>query len=55
MTRFVFLDFHEFFGPQTVFIGEWGTKFIFLDFSIFLPQMVKNDQICIQTAKFILK
>jgi hypothetical protein len=49
MIRFDFLDF---FGPQMVFIGEWGTKFIF---RFFLTQMIKNDQICIQTAEFIFK
>jgi hypothetical protein len=26
------IDFLEFFTPQTVFIGKWGTKFNFLDF-----------------------
>jgi hypothetical protein len=39
-----------------IFIGGWGMKFIFFRiFSIFLPQTVKNDQICIQTVKFIFK
>jgi hypothetical protein len=42
MTRFEFL---EFFGPQLIFIGEWGTKFDFLDFFY-----QKNNQIYIQTA-----
>jgi hypothetical protein len=51
MTRFVFLDFYEFFGPQTVFIGEWGTKFIFLDFFKKLASNgQKNDQIFIKRS-----
>jgi hypothetical protein len=42
-------DFLEFFGPQTVFIGEWGMEFYFLYFfQFFCPQMVK-------TIKFVLK
>jgi hypothetical protein len=32
MTIFDFLDFLEFFRPQTVFIGEWGMEFYFLYF-----------------------
>jgi hypothetical protein len=50
MTRFEFL---EFFGPQLIFIGEWGTKFDFLDFfdkkiikfTFKRPNSYSNDQI----------
>jgi hypothetical protein len=35
-------DFFRFFGPQTVFIGGRGAKYIFLDFlEFFGPQTVK--------------
>jgi hypothetical protein len=37
-------DFLDFFEHQMVFIGECGTKFIFLDFYL---KLSKNDQICI--------
>jgi hypothetical protein len=43
----IFLDFFE---PQTIFIGEWGTKFIFL-----ISNGQKNDQIYIQTIRFEFK
>jgi hypothetical protein len=47
MTRF---DFLEFFEPQTVFIGEWGMKFIFLDFFYFFDLKWSKKMI-----KFIFK
>jgi hypothetical protein len=47
------LIFFEFFEPQTVFIGGWDIKFIFLDF--FDLKQLKNNQICIQTIKFKFK
>jgi hypothetical protein len=40
-------DFFEFFGSQTVFIGGWGTNFIF--FRIF---WTSNDK---KTVKFVFK
>jgi hypothetical protein len=49
---FYFFRFFTIFLPQTVFIGRWDIKFNFLDF---FPQTVKNDQICIQTIKFVFK
>jgi hypothetical protein len=42
MTSFDFLK--DFFEPQTLFIGAWGTKFKVLSFfKIFGPQKVKNN------------
>jgi hypothetical protein len=57
MISFDFLDFLEFFGPQTVFIGGRGTKFKILSFfSNFLDlKQLENNQICIQMVKFIFK
>jgi hypothetical protein len=44
--------FFRFFGPQTVFISGWGTEFKKIRFfEFFVPQTVKNGQICIQTIK----
>jgi hypothetical protein len=44
MTRFDFSILFKNFGHQTVFIGEWGTKFNFFRFfEFFGPQIVKND------------
>jgi hypothetical protein len=54
----------EFFRPQTVFIGGWGTKFIFFRtvFEFFGPQTVKkqsnlysNSRFRIQTVEFEFK
>jgi hypothetical protein len=47
------LIFLEFFGPQTIFIGEWERNLIFLDF--FNLKWSKDDQIYIQTIKFRFK
>jgi hypothetical protein len=51
------LNFLEFFGPQTIFIGGCGMKFNFfrIIFEFFGPQMIKNDQIYIQMIKFVFK
>jgi hypothetical protein len=52
------IDFLEFFTPQTVFIGKWGTKFnFFLDFfpNFLTSNGQKNNQICIKMTKFIFK
>jgi hypothetical protein len=51
--------FLEFFGPQTVFIGGWGTKFKILKKWTSKDKkqsnLYLNNQICIQTIKFEFK
>jgi hypothetical protein len=43
----------EFFGPQNVFIGGWGTKFKFFDLK--QSYFNSNGQIRIQTITFKFK